>query len=127
MSTQSLLTGRRRGRPSHAATEIRLEEVICLLWRESKERKKTEAKEARLSRKAVKGKEFMQTNICDISSLHTRSPIPLALGVPNAKVGLTKTAKSEGIFWFAQVLCMLLPLMAMCPTQLFGGQTFLGV
>lgn len=25
-------------------------------------------------------------------------PSPFALGVPNAKVGLTKTAKSEGIF-----------------------------
>lgn len=48
---QTLLTGSRR--PSHAATEIRLVEVICLLWREKK--KKTEAKEARLSRKAVKG------------------------------------------------------------------------
>lgn len=32
------------------------------------------AKEARLSRKAVKGKEFMQTNICDISSLHILAP-----------------------------------------------------
>lgn len=42
----------------------------------------------------------MQTNICDISSLHTPSPIPLALGVPNVKVGLAKTAKSEGIFDF---------------------------
>lgn len=38
--------------------------------------KKREAKEARLSRKAAKGKEFMQTNICDISSLHTPSTIP---------------------------------------------------
>lgn len=46
----------------------------------------------------MKGKKFMQANICDISSLHTRSPIPLALGVPNAKVELTKTAWSEGIF-----------------------------
>lgn len=89
------------------------------MWREREEEKKTAAKEATLSRKAVKGKEFMQTNICDISSLHTRSPIPLALGVPNAKVGLTKTAKSEGIFWLAQVLCMLFPLMAMCPPDFF--------
>lgn len=126
MSTQTLLTGRRRGRPSHAATEIRLGEVICLLWRE-REEKKNAAKEATLSRKAVKGKEFRQTNICDISSLHTRSPIPLALGVPNAKVGLTKTAKSEGIFWLAQVLCMLFPLMAMCPLDFLGEQTLLGI
>lgn len=34
VSAQTLLTGRRRGRPLHAATEIRLEEVICLLRRE---------------------------------------------------------------------------------------------
>lgn len=59
---------------------------------------KNEAKEVISSRKAAKGKEFMQTNICDISSLHARSPIPLALGVPNAKVGPTKTARSKGIF-----------------------------
>lgn len=58
-------------------------------------RKKREAKEARLSRKAAKGKEFMQTNICDISSLHTPSPIPPSLRVPNVKVGLTKAAKCE--------------------------------
>lgn len=75
VSTWALLTCRRRGRPLHAATEIRLGEVICLWWREHEE-KKREAKEARLSRKAAKGKEFMQTNICDISSLHTPSPIP---------------------------------------------------
>lgn len=78
---KTLLTGRRRGRPLHAAAEIRLEEVICLLsGGRVRGKKKTEAKEARLSRKAVKGKEFMQTNICDISSLHTCSPIPLCLG-----------------------------------------------
>lgn len=59
---------------------------------------KNEAKEVISSRKAAKGKEFIQTNICDISSLHARFPIPLALGVPNAKVGPTKTARSEGIF-----------------------------
>lgn len=100
VTAQSLLTGRRRGKPSHAATEIRLGEVICLLCRERK--KKREAQEARLCRKAVKGKEFMQTNICDISSLHTHSPIPLAWGVPNAKVGLTKTEWGY-FFWLASV------------------------
>ena len=114
MSTQTVLTGSRRGRPSHAATEIRLEEVICLL--RARGEKKTQAKEARLSRKAVKGKGFMQTNICDISSLHTPSPIPLALGVPNAKVGLTKTKTSEGIFWLAQSV-----VHGHVFPQLFGG------
>lgn len=103
-------------------TEIRLREVICLLWRESAEKKNTEAKEATLSRKAVKGKGFMQPNICDISSLHTPSPIPLALGVPNAKVGLTKTAKSKGISWLAQVLCM-----AMWSLNVLEIVTFLGI
>lgn len=46
----------------------------------------------------MKGKKFMHANMCDISSLHTYSPIPLALGAPNAEVGLTKTAWSKGIF-----------------------------
>lgn len=50
-------------------------------------------------------------------------PSPFALGVPNAKVGLTKTAKSEGIFWLAQVLCMLLPLTAMCPLNFLEIRT----
>jgi len=84
--------------------------------KKKKKKKKTEAKEARLSRKAVKGKGFMQTNICDISSLHTRSPIPLALGVPNAKVGLTKTARVI----FGEHKC------CAWPCGLFRELTFLG-
>lgn len=54
-------------------------------------------------------------------------PSPFALGVPNAKVGLTKTEKSEGIFWLAQVLYMLLPLMAMSPLNLLEIKPFLGI
>lgn len=44
VSTSVLLTGRRRDRPSHAATEIRLGEAICLLWRESEKKKKQRLK-----------------------------------------------------------------------------------
>lgn len=57
------------------------------------------AKDARLGRKAVKGKEFMQTNICDISSLHTPAPIPLLRLCQMLRWGLQKQRKSEGIFW----------------------------
>lgn len=62
-------------------------------------RKKMEAKEARSSRKAVKGKEFMQTNICDISSLHTCSPIPLCLGCAKCEGGAYKNSKERGYFF----------------------------
>lgn len=52
-----------------------------------------------MSRKAGKEKEFMRTNICDISSYFFFLPFPLALGVPNAEAGLAKTARHKGIFW----------------------------
>lgn len=40
----------------------------------------------------------MQTNICDISSLHTPTT-PLSLAVPKAEVGFTKTAKIKSSFF----------------------------
>lgn len=50
-------------------------------------------KMSRLSRKLVKGKEFTWTNICDI--FLPPSPVPLIQAVPNAKVGLVKTAQNK--------------------------------
>lgn len=71
------------------------------------------AKEARLGRKAAKGKEFMQTNICDISSLHTPSPIPLLWVCQMLRWGLQKQRRIEGIFLVSTSVAQAAPLMAM--------------
>lgn len=90
----TLLTGRCQDRASHAATEIKLGEVICLLCRESEEKNRGSRERPDCAGRLQRGRSSCRPT--SVIFLHFILVLPSPL--PNAKVGLRKTAKSEGYF-----------------------------